>query len=371
MDALRDIPDVRDGLRPVHRKLLLVMNDAGLLPDGPYRTSAKIVGEVRQRFPPQGKRSAYNALVGMVRDFELRYPLLDGQGNFGSIDGDPTADSLYTEARLTNVGAAMLADGQNPVGSRDEEGEPGVLPSTFPNLLANGVWSGKSIVPPHNLREVAAAIAHLIDDPDATSADIRAHISGPDFPTGACIHGVRAIQDYQDTGRGRITVRARVEIEASSDATSIVVTEIPYRVDAVAVVSNIADAVRDRRVEGIGGLRNESDRSGLRLVIELKAGVDPHGLLKQLYARTLMESTLTIELIALVPDSRTGVLSPRTMPLKEVLEHYITHRVHAVARRTSANAGASRADHMQVVKEEITRVAAALGDERRTQITGA
>jgi DNA gyrase subunit A len=371
MDAFRDIPDVRDGLRPVHRKLLLVMNDAGLLPDGPYRRSATIVGEVRQRFPSQGARSTYNALVGMVRDFELRYPLLEGQGNFGSIEGDPVADSLYTEARLANAGAAMLADGQNPVGSGDGEAEPSVLPSTFPNLLANGAWSGKTIVPPHNLREVASAVMHLIDYPNASSADIRAHISGPDFPTGACIEDAGSIREYQDTGRGRIAVRARVEIETTSGATRIIVTEIPYRIDAAAMLMNIADAVRDGSVDGISGLRNEFGRNGLRIVIEPKAGVDPHGLLEQLYARTLMESTLTIELVALVPDSRTGALSPRTMPLKELLEHYIAHRVRAIAHRTSSNADASRADHMQLLKAEITRVAAMFGDERRTKITGA
>jgi len=367
MDPVR-LPDVRDGLRPVHRKLLSVMNDAGLLPDGPYQRSARIVDDVRRRFPPQGTHSAYNALVRMVRDFELRYPLADGQGNFGSIEGDPAAASPYTEARLTKVGAAMSADGLNPT---DGSAEPVVLPSTFPNMLANGAWDATATIPPHNLREVVSAVTHLIDHPSATAADLQAHIRGPDFPTGACIHGLGGIREYQETGRGRIVLRARAEIDTSWEATRIVVTEIPYRTDVASMLESIANSVRDGRLEGISDLRNESNRDGLRLVIVPKSGVDAHGLMKRLYMRTPMQATLTVALIALVPDSRTGVPTPRTMPLKEMLEHYIAHRVRAIARRPTSDRGASSFAQMQIVKEELARVAAAFGDDRRTEITSA
>jgi DNA gyrase subunit A len=367
-ETFRNVPDARDGLRPVDRRILLVMNERGQLPDAPYRRSATIIGEVRQRFPGQGWRSAYNALVRMAQDFALRYPLIDGYGNFGSVDGDPAADANYTEARLTRYGAAMVADGQTSVGEGNETTGPNVLLSTVPNLLVNGAYTNATNIPPHNLREVVSALTHLIDHPDATLGDLQAHIKGPDFPTGACIQGLSGIQDYHETGRGEITVRAHTEIETSDDVARIIVTDVPYRVNVASMIERIAEEVRARRIEGIADLRNESDREGLRIVIGLKPGVNPDALLRQLYARTPMQSTFAVALTALVPDPRTGELVARTMSLKELLERYIAHRDEAIARRTH---GVSRHERMQILNEELRRIAATLGDKRRTEITRA
>jgi len=364
-ETFRTVPDARDGLRPVDRRILLVMNERGLLPDAPYRRSATIIGEVRQRFPGQGWRSAYNALVRMVQDFALRYPLIDGQGNFGSIEGDPAADANYTEARLTALGAAMLADGPPSVDAGVEAMGPGVFPSNVPNLLINGAFTNATSIPPHNLGEVVSALIHLIDHPDATVSDLRAHIQGPDFPTGGCIEERTGIRDYRETGRGEITVRAQTQIEWFQDTTRIVVTDVPYRVNVATMIESIANEVRARRIEGIADLRNESSRYGLRTVIGLKPGVNPDALLRQLYARTPMQSTFAVALVALVADPRTGQLVARTMSLKELLECYIAHRDEAIARRTN---GASRHERMQMLKEELSRIATAFGDRRRTEI---
>jgi len=366
LGTLRNIPDARDGLRLVDRRILFVMNEMGLLPDRPCRRSATIVGAVRQRFPGQGWRSAYNALVRMTQDFELRYPLLEGNGNFGSIHGDPAADANYTEACLTPLGAAMVADGHTSVDAGDPTIEPGALPSNVPNLLVNGAFTNATHIPPHNIREVVSALTHLIDHPDATASDLQAHIKGPDFPTGACIHGLTGIRDYQETGRGEITIRARTEIETSQDATQIIITDIPYRVSASSLIERIACEVRGRRIEGVSDLRDESDRDGLRMVIGLKPGVNPDALLRDLYARTTMQSTFTIALVALVADPQTGKRVARTMSLKELLERYIAHRDEAIARRTN---DVDRALRMEILREELRRVAATFGDRRRTQIT--
>src|SRR5690349_6258849 len=201
-ESLRTIPDARDGLRPVERRILTVMHERGLLPGAPYRRSAKIIGEVRQRFPGQGWRSAYNALVRLAQDFAIRYPLIDGQGNFGSIEGDPAADASYTEARLTPFGAALVGDSGHSIEEGEKSAGPSVLPSNVPNLLVNGAFTNETSIPPHNLREVVSALVHLIDHPDAPASDLQAHIKGPDFPTGACIQGLTSIREYQETGRG-------------------------------------------------------------------------------------------------------------------------------------------------------------------------
>ncbi|MEX2180192.1 MAG: DNA gyrase subunit A [Gemmatimonadaceae bacterium] len=339
----RALPDVRDGLKPVHRRVLYAMNELGLVPGRGYKKSATVVGDVLGKYHPHGDSSVYDALVRMVQDFSLRYPLIDGQGNFGSVEGDPAAAYRYTEARLTPIAMELLADiDKNTVGFvpnfDDRLQEPSVLPSGLPNLVVNGS-SGIAVgmatnIPPHNLREVVSAILHLIEHPDATPADIRKHIKGPDFPTAGFIYGRQGIKDYQETGRGRIVMRARAVIEELKNGKSqIVVTEIPYQVNSAKLIEDIAHLVRDKKLEGISDLRNESDRDGLRIVIELKRDAIPRVVLNQLYKHTAMQSTFGVIMLALVPDSQTGRLVPKVMALKEVLEHYIAHRHDVIVRR--------------------------------------
>jgi len=341
----RALPDVRDGLKPVHRRVLYSMFDTGLVPGRPYKKSATVVGDVLGKYHPHGDSSVYDALVRMVQDFSLRYPLIDGQGNFGSVEGDPAAAYRYTEARLMPIALEMLANiDKNTVdfvpNFDDHLEEPSVLPAGIPNLVVNGS-SGIAVgmatnIPPHNLREVINAITVLIDNPDASFADIRKHIKGPDFPTGAYIYGRAGIKDYQETGRGRIVMRARAVIEEkeSSNKAQIVVTEVPYQVNPDRLVISIADLVRDKKLEGISDLRNESDRDGVRLVIELKRDAIPRVVLNQLYKHTAMQATFGVIMLALVPDATTGSLVPKVMSLKECLEHYIAHRHTVIVRRT-------------------------------------
>jgi DNA gyrase subunit A len=295
------------------------------------------------KYHPHGDSSVYDALVRMVQDFSLRYPLIDGQGNFGSVEGDPAAAYRYTEARLTAAAVEMLADiDKNTVdfvpNFDDRLQEPSVLPSGIPNLVVNGS-SGIAVgmatnIPPHNLREVVAAILHLIDNEDASAADLRKHIKGPDFPTAGFIYGKQGIKDYQETGRGKIVMRARAVIEELKNGKSqIVVSEIPYQVNSAKLIEDIANLVRDKKLDGISDLRNESDRDGLRIVIELKRDAIPKVVLNQLYKHTAMQSTFGVIMLALVPDAQTGRLVPKVMPLKEVLEHYITHRHAVIVRR--------------------------------------
>src|SRR6266704_897964 len=340
----RALPDVRDGLKPVHRRVLYAMNELGLVPGRPYKKSATVVGDVLGKYHPHGDQSVYDALVRMVQDFSLRYPLVDGQGNFGSVDGDPAAAYRYTESRLTRIAVEMLADiDKNTVdfvpNFDDRLTEPSVLPSGIPNLVVNGS-SGIAVgmatnIPPHNLREVVGAILMLIDSPDASVADIRKHIKGPDFPTDGFIYGKQGIKDYQETGRGRIVMRARAVIEEKerSGKAQIVITEIPYQVNSAKLIEDIANLVRDKKLDGISDLRNESDRDGLRIVIELKRDAIPKVVLNQLYKHTAMQSTFGVIMLALVPDSQTGRLVPKVMPLKEVLGHYIEHRHTVIVRR--------------------------------------
>ncbi|MGE5732412.1 MAG: DNA gyrase subunit A, partial [Gemmatimonas sp.] len=341
----RALPDVRDGLKPVHRRVLYSMFDTGLVPGRPYKKAATVVGDVLGKYHPHGDSSVYDALVRMVQDFSLRYPLIDGQGNFGSVEGDPAAAYRYTEARLMAIAMEMLADiDKNTVdfvpNFDDHLQEPSVLPSGIPNLVVNGS-SGIAVgmatnIPPHNLREVASAIVHLVDNPNATPGELRKFIKGPDFPTGGYIYGRAGIKDYQETGRGRIVMRARAVIEEkeSSNKSQIVVTEIPYQVNSAKLIENIADLVRDKKLDGISDLRNESDKDGMRIVIELKRDAIPRVVLNQLYKHTAMQSTFGVIMLALVPDAATGSLVPKVMPLKEVLEHYINHRHQVIVRRT-------------------------------------
>jgi len=341
----RALPDVRDGLKPVHRRVLFSMFDSGLVPGRPYKKCATVVGDVLGKYHPHGDASVYDALVRMVQDFSLRYPLIDGQGNFGSVEGDPPAAYRYTESRLMSIAMEMLRDIDKETVNRvptfdDSHEEPSVLPAGIPNLVVNGS-SGIAVgmatnIPPHNLKEVVTAIVHLIENPDATIGELRKFIKGPDFPTGGYIYGRAGIKDYQETGRGRIVMRARAVIEEkeSSNKSQIVVTEIPYQVNSAKLIENIAELVRDKKLEGISDLRNESDKDGMRIVIELKRDAIPRVVLNQLYKHTAMQSTFGVIMLALVPDARTGSLVPKVMPLKEVLEHYITHRHEVIVRRT-------------------------------------
>jgi DNA gyrase subunit A len=341
----RALPDVRDGLKPVHRRVLYAMNELGLVPGRPYKKSATVVGDVLGKYHPHGDTSVYDALVRMVQDFSLRYPLVDGQGNFGSVDGDPPAAYRYTEARLTRIAMEMLADIDKGTvdfapNFDDRLQEPKVLPSGIPNLIVNGsagIAVGMATnIPPHNLREVVTAIGVLIDNPEATTGELRRHIKGPDFPTGGYIYGKAGIKEYQESGRGRIVMRARAVIEEkeSSNKSQIVVTEIPYQVNKARLIENIADLVRDKKMDGISDLRDESDRDGMRIVIELKRDAIPRVVLNQLYKHTQMQTTFGVIMLALVPDAGTKQLVPKVMGLKEILEHFVAHRHDVIIKRT-------------------------------------
>ena len=335
----RALPDVRDGLKPVHRRILNAMNELGLVPGRPYKKSATVVGEVLGKYHPHGDSPVYDALVRMVQDFSLRYPLVDGQGNFGSVDGDPAAAYRYTEAKLTRIAVTLLEDiDKNTVAFQpnfdDRLQEPTVLPSKIPNLLVNGS-SGIAVgmatnIPPHNLREVCKAIEVLVDNPEATIQDLTRHITGPDFPTGGYIYGVQGIREAYETGRGKVVMRARAQIEEkeSSGRTAIVVTELPYQVNKATLAKDIAQLAVDKKIEGISAVRDESDRDGMRLVIELKRDAMAHVVLNQLYKHTSMQSTFGVINLALVGGQ------PRVMNLKEMLQHYISHRHEIIVRRT-------------------------------------
>ena len=309
----RALPDVRDGLKPVHRRVLYAMNELGLVPGRAYKKSATVVGDVLGKYHPHGDSSVYDALVRMVQEFSLRYPLIDGQGNFGSIDGDSAAAYRYTEARLMPAAMEMLADiDKNTVDFApnydDRLEEPMVLPSGIPNLIVNGstgIAVGMATnIPPHNLREVIAAVLHLIDHPDMEPGELRKFIKGPDFPTAGFIYGRAGIKDYQETGRGRIVMRARAVIEEkeSSNKSQIVVTEVPYQVNPDKLVKDIADLVKESKLTGISDLRNESNREGIRVVVELKRDAIPRVVLNQLYKHTQMQTTFGVIMLALVPD---------------------------------------------------------------------
>ena len=341
----RALPDVRDGLKPVHRRILFAMNDLGLTPGRPYKKSATVVGEVLGKYHPHGDSAVYDALVRMVQDFSLRYPLVDGQGNFGSVEGDPAAAYRYTEAKLTTMAIELLNDiDKNTVDVApnfdDRLTEPKVLPAAFPNLLVNGS-SGIAVgmatnIPPHNMREVVGATIALIENPDITVEELRTHVTGPDFPTGGYIYGRAGIKDYQETGRGKIVMRARAIIEEkeSSNKSQIVVTEVPYQVNPTRIMEEIVDLVKEKKIEGITALRNESDRDGMRIVIELRRDAIPRVVLNQLYKHTQMQSSFGVIMLALVPDAQTKQLVPKVMPLKECLQHYIAHRHEVIVRRT-------------------------------------
>ncbi|MEN9816767.1 MAG: gyrase subunit, partial [Gemmatimonadota bacterium] len=341
----RALPDVRDGLKPVHRRVLYAMNELGLTPGRPYKKSATVVGDVLGKYHPHGDSSVYDALVRMVQTFSLRYPLVDGQGNFGSMDGDNAAAYRYTEARLTRTAMELLADIDKGTvdfapNFDDRLEEPRVLPAGLPALLVNGS-SGIAVgmatnIPPHNLREVAAAVRALVADPELDAAGLRRLVRGPDFPTGGYIYGRAGIADYQDTGRGRIVMRARAVIEEkeSTGRSQIVVTEVPYQVNKAKLVADISDLVREQKLTGISALRDESDKDGVRVVIELKRDAIPRVVLNQLYKHTAMQSTFGVIMLALVPDPATRQLVPRVLTLRQCLQHFIEHRHEVITRRT-------------------------------------
>ncbi|MGD0484191.1 MAG: DNA gyrase subunit A, partial [Gemmatimonadales bacterium] len=335
----RALPDVRDGLKPVHRRILYAMHELGLLPNRGYKKSATVVGDVLGKYHPHGDSAVYDSLVRMVQDFSLRYPLVDGQGNFGSVDGDPAAAYRYTEARLTRVAVAMLEDIEKETvefipNFDDRLQEPTVLPSKVPNLLVNGsagIAVGMATnIPPHNLREVVTALTHLIDHPDAPVDELANLVSGPDFPTGGIIYGRDGIRECYATGRGRIVVRARAQVEEkeSSGRSQIVVTEIPYLVNKARLLELIAELVREKKLEGISDLRDESDRDGMRIVIELKRDAVPLVVLNNLFKHTPMQTTFGAIMLALAD----GV--PKVMNLKELLQRFIDHRHNVITRRT-------------------------------------
>ena len=333
----RALPDVRDGLKPVHRRILYSLHELGIFPDKGYRKCARIVGDVLGKYHPHGDSSVYDALVRMAQDFSMRYMLVDGHGNFGSVDGDSPAAMRYTEAKMNKIAVEMLRDinkdtvefGPNFDG---EEKEPMVLPSRFPNLLVNGS-SGIAVgmatnIPPHNLGEVIDGTVMLIDNPDSTVAELMTVIKGPDFPTAATIMGKSGIRAAYETGKGKITVRAKAEIEEENSRHRIIVTEIPYQVNKAKLIESIADLVKDKKIVGISDLRDESDREGMRIVIELKKDANPNVILNLLYKHTKMQDTFGVIMLALVNNQ------PQILNLKQILEHYIAHQKDVITRRT-------------------------------------
>ncbi len=334
----RALPDVRDGLKPVHRRILYVMHERGNDPSHPYRKSADTVGAVLGSYHPHGDASVYDAMVRLAQDFSLRYPLVDGQGNFGSVDGDPPAAYRYTEARMSKIAVDLMTDIEKNtvdfVPNFDESKlEPAVLPSRIPNLLVNGstgIAVGMATnIPPHNLREVIDGIVCLIDNPDAELPQLMEHIKGPDFPTGGIIMGRSGIRAAYATGRGKITLRGRAEIEEKKNGRfQIIITEIPYMVNKAKMIENIADLVKEKRIEGISDLNDESNREGMRVVVELKKDANPQVVLNQLYSFTQLQSTVGVIMLAL--DG--GV--PKVMNLKTMLEKYIAFQDEVIRRRT-------------------------------------
>jgi DNA gyrase subunit A len=335
----RALPDVRDGLKPVHRRILYTLHELGLTPNKPYSKSARLVGDCMGKFHPHGDSSIYDAVVRMAQDFASRYPLIDGHGNFGSIDGDSAAAMRYTELRMAKISTYMLADiDKNTVdfipNYDEKQEEPTVLPSKIPNLLVNGS-SGIAVgmatnIPPHNLSEVIEATVALLDNPELSSVDLMNYVKGPDFPTGGTIMGYEGIRAAYTTGRGSIKTRAKAKIERieKSGKTRIVVTEIPFLVNKAKMIEKIAELVREKKLDGITDLRDESDRSGLRVVIELRRDVNPRVILNQLYKHTQLEETFGVNMLALVDGQ------PRTLTLKDMIHFYIEHQKNVIVRRT-------------------------------------
>lgn len=337
----RALPDVRDGMKPVHRRILFAMNELGMSFDKPYKKSARIVGEVLGKYHPHGDSAVYSTMVRMAQDFNYRYPLISGHGNFGSIDGDSAAAMRYTEARMAKISNELLEDiDKNTIDFRknfdDSLDEPTVLPAKLPNLLLNGA-TGIAVgmatnIPPHNLGEVVDGTLALIDNPELTPLDLMEYIKGPDFPTGGIIDGDKGIKDAYMTGRGKVRVRGKIEIEELKNGKiNIIIREIPYQLNKATLIEKIAELVKDKKIVGISDLRDESDRDGIRVVIELKKGEEPELILNKLYKYTDLQSTFGIIMLALVNNT------PRVLNLKQIIEEYIKHRFEVITRRTQFN----------------------------------
>ena len=336
----RALPDVRDGLKPVHRRILYTMYESGLTSDKPFKKSATCVGDVLGKYHPHGDASVYDAMVRLAQDFSMRYMLVDGHGNFGSVDGDPAAAYRYTEARLSKLSNQMLRDIDKETVNWDpnfdeSRREPRVLPSRFPNLLVNGstgIAVGMATnIPPHNLTEVINACLCVIDDPEVSMTDLMEHISGPDFPTGGIIMGRSGIRAAYATGRGKVVVRARTEFEEfNKDRVRIIVTELPYQVNKRELIKRIAEQVKDKKLEGISDLRDETDRNGMRMVIELKKDANPQVVLNNLFKQTALQSSFGIIMLALVDDQK----QPRILSLRQIIDEYLAHQMDVLTRRT-------------------------------------
>ena len=336
----RALPDVRDGLKPVHRRILYTMYESGLTSDKPFKKSATCVGDVLGKYHPHGDASVYDAMVRLAQNFSMRYMLVDGHGNFGSVDGDPPAAYRYTEARLSKLSNEMLRDIEKETVNWDpnfdeSRKEPRVLPSRFPNLLVNGS-SGIAVgmatnIPPHNLTEVINACVAVLDDPECTMTDLMEHITGPDFPTGGIIMGRTGIRAAYATGRGKVVVRARTEFEEfGKDRQRIIVTELPYQVNKRQLIKTIAEQVKDKRLEGISDLRDETDRNGMRIVIELKKDANGQVVLNNLFKQTALQSNFSIIMLALVDDQK----QPKILSLRQILDEYLAHQMDVLTRRT-------------------------------------
>lgn len=374
----RAIPDVRDGLKPVHRRILYAMHDLGMHADKPHKKSARIVGDVIGKYHPHGDSAVYEAMVRMAQDFSHRYLLVDGHGNFGSVDGDPAAAMRYTEARMSKISMELLRDIQKDTvdftGNYDEsEKEPTVFPARFPNLLVNGS-SGIAVgmatnIPPHNLGETIDAVLAIIEDPEIPVDDLMEnYIYGPDFPTGGIILGRSGIRKAYETGRGSITLRAKVEIEENSNGTStIIVSELPYQVNKAKLIEKIAELVRDKRIEGITDLNDESDRNGMRIVIKLRRDVNANVVLNNLYKHTALQTSFGINMLALVNGR------PRVLTLKEVLTHYLEHQIEVIRRRTQfdlnkAEARAHILEGLRIALDHLDEVISLIRNSKTTEI---
>ncbi|RTE06696.1 DNA gyrase subunit A [Paenibacillus whitsoniae] len=371
----RALPDVRDGLKPVHRRILYAMSELGMSPDKPYKKSARIVGEVIGKYHPHGDSAVYETMVRMAQDFSLRYPLVDGHGNFGSIDGDMAAAMRYTEARLSKIAMELLRDINKETidfapNYDGEELEPVVLPSRFPNLLVNGS-SGIAVgmatnIPPHNLREVVEGIQMLIQNPDVTPMELMQVIKGPDFPTAGFILGREGIRQAYSTGRGSVTMRARTNIEESNNKAKIIVNELPYQVNKARLVEKIAELVREKKIDGITDLRDESDRNGMRVVIELRRDVNPNVVLNNLFKHTAMQSNFGIIMLALVNGE------PKVLNLREMLHYYLKHQQEVIRRRTEydlrkAEARAHILEGLRIALDHLDQVIALIRASRTTE----
>lgn len=372
----RALPDVRDGLKPVHRRILYSMHELGVHPDKPHRKSARIVGDVLGKYHPHGDSAVYDAMVRMAQDFSIRYTLVDGHGNFGSVDGDGAAAMRYTEARLSKIAMELMRDiNKNTVDFIDNfdgtEKEPVVLPSRFPNLLVNGsagIAVGMATnIPPHNLGEVIDGTIMLIDNPEVTVKDLMSKIKGPDFPTSGLILGKDGIRQAYETGRGKVTVRAKASIEEEKGRNKIIVTEIPYQVNKAKLIESIADLVKEKKIEGISDIRDESDKQGMRIVIELKRDANPNVVLNLLYKHTKMQDTFGIIMLALVDGE------PKVLNLKEIIENYIKFQIEVIRRRTKydldkAEARAHILEGLRIALDHIDEVINLIRSSRTTEI---